>query len=157
MMFKATDANNVQTIIYSPIEADAEIVFYDQTTGKDINVVNLNGDFGTSSSYSPATEISTLESMGYKLVSNDFPKNGISFEETGSQQYTLVFAHTIVPVTQTSTVTQTIKYQYSNGTQAAAPVTRSLTFTRTGTLDKVTNQATYGDWKPQTTNVFGTG
>ena len=153
---QATDANNVQTIIYSPIEADAEIVFYDQTTGKDINVVNLNGDFGTSSSYSPATEISTLESMGYKLVSNDFPKNGISFEETGSQQYTLVFAHTIVPVTQTSTVTQTIKYQYSNGTQAAAPVTRSLTFTRTGTLDKVTNQATYGDWKPQTTNVFGT-
>ena len=153
---QATDANNVQTIIYSPIEADAEIVFYDQTTGKNINVVNLNGDFGTSSSYSPATEISTLESMGYKLVSNDFPKNGISFEETGSQQYTLVFAHTIVRVTQTSTVTQTIKYQYSNGTQAAAPVMRSLTFTRTGTLDKVTNQATYGDWKPQTTNVFGT-
>ena len=152
---QATDANNVQTIIYSPIEADAEIVFYDQTTGKNINVVNLNGDFGTSSSYSPATEISTLESMGYKLVSNDFPKNGISFEETGSQQYTLVFAHTIVRVTQTSTVTQTIKYQYSNGTQAAAPVTRSLTFTRTGTLDKVTNQATYGDWKPQTTNTFG--
>ena len=151
---QATDANNVQTIIYSPIEADAEVVFYDQTTGKNINVVNLNGDFGTSSSYSPATEISTLESMGYKLVSSDFPKDGISFEETGSQQYTIVFAHTIVPVTQTSTVTQTIKYEYSNGTQAADPVTRSLTFTRTGTLDKVTNQATYGEWKPQTTNTF---
>ena len=61
--------DNVQIITYIPNTETATITFTDQTTGQTINQVTVQGDFGTSSSYSPDAEISALESRGYELVS----------------------------------------------------------------------------------------
>ncbi|MBS9336751.1 BspA family leucine-rich repeat surface protein, partial [Fructobacillus papyrifericola] len=48
--------------------------------------------------------------------------------------------------TESKTVTQTIHYQYADGTEAADTYTKSLTFTRTKYTDAVTGEVTYGDW-----------
>ena len=153
---KATDANNVQTITYSPIEAQATITFYDETEKKNINVVSLSGAFGTSSTYSPAKEIEYLTSHGYiqDTGNSDFPASGSVDFETDNQAFTISFTHAMKNVSQTQTVQQQIKYQFADGSQAADPVIRSLTFTRNGVLDEATGQVTYQDWKPETTNTF---
>ncbi|MBS9336753.1 BspA family leucine-rich repeat surface protein, partial [Fructobacillus papyrifericola] len=48
--------------------------------------------------------------------------------------------------TESKMVTQTIHYQYADGTEAADTYTKSLTFTRTKYTDAVTGEVTYGDW-----------
>src|SRR5699024_632660 len=44
------------------------------------------------------------------------------------------------------TITQTIKYQYANGTTASKTHTAQITYTRTATKDDVTGNVTYSDW-----------
>src|SRR5699024_3412276 len=96
-----------------------------------------------------------FEDNGYVLdkAKSDVPSGAtIEFNES-TQTFNIYFTHGTTTTTQTSTVTQTINYQYSNGKQAATPHTATITFSRTATRDNVTNQYTYGPWT-SSTNEF---
>lgn len=67
-----------------------------------------------------------------------------------NQTYTITFVHTYKISQQVQTVTETINYQYQNGTKAANSYTKSLTFTRQQTTDNVNGENTYGPWSPTT-------
>ena len=145
------------TVTYTPNQEQATVTFIDDTANKVISKVNLNGAFGTTSAYSPEATIKQLEAKGYEVVSNDFPTNGIEFDQAGKvQNFTIHLKHktTINTVDNnpdnvaglTHEVTRTINYRYQNGQTAAKSVVQSVTFTRTATKDQVTGQITYSPW-----------
>ena len=142
-----TSANNVQTVTYSPNQEKATVTFVDETTGKTLQTVTLTGTYGTTDSYNPQSVIQQYEAQGYEVSSDNYPANGVDFDEDGKvQNFTIGLTHKTTQSTQAKTVTQTITYVYSNGKQAAPTKTSSITFTRTATKDQVTGAITYTPW-----------
>ena len=142
-----TSANNVQTVTYSPNQEKATVTFVDETTGKTLQTVTLTGAYGTTDSYNPQSVIQQYEAQGYEVSSDNYPANGVDFDEDGKvQNFTIGLTHKTTQSTQAKTVTQTINYVYSNGKQAAPTKKTSITFTRTATKDQVTGAITYTPW-----------
>ena len=142
-----TSANNVQTVTYSPNQEKATVTFVDETTGKTLQTVTLTGAYGTTDSYNPQSVIQQYEAQGYEVSSDNYPANGVDFDEDGKvQNFTIGLTHKTTQSTQAKTVTQTITYVYSNGKQAAPTKKSSITFTRTATKDQVTGAITYTPW-----------
>ena len=144
------------TVTYTPNQEKATVTYIDDTTGKTITVANLTGAYDTTSSYSPAATIKQLEGQGYEVVSDDYPQGGVVFNQDGKvQNFTIHLKHKTTTETATNnpdhldlshTITQTIKYQYADGTTASQPHTAQITYTRTATKDDVTGKVTYSDW-----------
>ena len=142
-----TSANNVQTVTYSPNQEKATVTFVDETTGKTLQTVTLMGAYGTTDSYNPQSVIQQYEAQGYEVSSDNYPANGVDFDEDGKvQNFTIGLTHKTTQSTQAKTVTQTITYVYSDGKQAAPTKKSSITFTRTATKDQVTGAITYTPW-----------
>ena len=142
-----TSANNVQTVTYSPNQEKATVTFVDETIGKTLQTVTLTGAYGTTDSYNPQSVIQQYEAQGYEVSSDNYPANGVDFDEDGKvQNFTIGLTHKTTQSTQAKTVTQTITYVYSNGKQAAPTKKSSITFTRTATKDQVTGAITYTPW-----------
>ncbi|MDO4680162.1 MAG: MucBP domain-containing protein, partial [Aerococcus sp.] len=156
----------------------AEVHFIDDVTGKDIHVEHLTGKPGTTSDYTTADKITELEKQGYELVKDNYPADGLVFDndDNADQMIEVHFKHKTVPVTPDKPgepgkpvdpsnpdgpkypdgtdvnslvhkVTQTIHYVDQNGNKLADDVTDEVTFERTGTVDLVTGDVTYTDWK----------
>ena len=151
------------TVTYMPVEEKATVTYIDQTTGKTISSVTLNGDYGTTSSYRTQPTIQSLEKQGYELVSDNYPVNGVVFDQAGKvQNFTVYLKEKIITYTPennpkgldlTHTVTRTINYINGNGQQVASSVIQTTTFTRTATFNEVTGKITYGKWTC-TTHTF---
>ena len=147
-----TSPNNVQTVIYSPNKETATVTFVDETTGKTLQTVTLTGAYGTTDSYNPQSVIQQYEAKGYEVASDNYPTNGVNFDEDGVvQKFVIGLIHTTSQSVESKTVTQTINYVYSNGKQAASPKKTSITFTQIATKDQVTGVITYSPWTSATT------
>ncbi|WP_049482149.1 mucin-binding protein, partial [Streptococcus constellatus] len=86
----------------------------------------------------------------YELVSDNYPSNGVTYDTT-YQKFEVHLRHKTAPVQETKTVTETIKYVYENGDQAATPKVQKLDFKRTNTKDLVTGKISQeGVWTPST-------
>ncbi|HFI0283025.1 TPA: Rib/alpha-like domain-containing protein, partial [Streptococcus suis] len=150
-------------VIYTPNEQVGTVTYIDETTGQELEVENLKGVTDAAIGYSTAEKIAYYESLGYELVSDNYPTNAVYDNIDGnSQDYQVVLKHIITPVTPddptnpkdgstlelTRTVTRTIEYKYidENGQEASATVTQTATFTRTATVDMVTGEVVYADW-----------
>ena len=162
--------NNTQTITYTPNKETAIVQYYDETTGKVLSSVTLTGNYGTQSSYYPAPTLMKYIQQGYQLVSDNLPVGGIDFNYDGTTPtYKIVLKHATRTDSVSSnpdnlptddlqkTVSETINYVYGKdagslaGTKAADSVTKTVTFTRTATVDQVTHQViSYGAWTPTT-------
>src|SRR5699024_10886938 len=148
----ATTGNIVKIIVYTPVQDTITINYVDQTeNGEVIHQDTLTGSYGSTADNPSQAEIKKLESEGYQLENNGLPDpTATSFTFTTNQTYTITFVHTYNISQQVQTVTETINYQYNNGTKAANSYTKSLTFTRKQTTDNVTGENTYGPWSPST-------
>ncbi|WP_449457745.1 mucin-binding protein, partial [Streptococcus suis] len=158
----ADSANSNVLVIYTPNEQVGTVTYIDETTGATLEVEKLTGVTDAAISYTTADRIAYYESLGYELVSDNYPTDAVYDNIDGnSQDYQVVLKHIIEPVTPdtvdpdtnapvelTRTVTRTIEYKYidENGQEASATVTQTATFTRTATVDKVTGKVTYTDW-----------
>ncbi len=165
----ATDQDINETVTYNTDTQKASITYVDDTTGVKIKTEHISGNSGTKSDYTTATDIKNLEDQGYELVSSDFPSDGLTYDtDTATDQnYTVHLTHGIdgptVPTDPKDpnydathqSVNETIKYQYTDGTQAADPVNSTKDFTRTVTIDKVTGDKTFGTWKAVDGDTFG--
>ncbi|HFI0307102.1 TPA: MucBP domain-containing protein, partial [Streptococcus suis] len=152
----------IARIVYTPNEQVGKVTYIDETTGKTLETVNLNGVTDQKIGYDPAKKIAEYEAKGYEFVSEDVPEDGVYDNIDGnSQDYVVVLRHKIEPATPDTvdpdtnapvelsrTVTRTIEYKYidENGQEASATVTQTATFTRTATVDMVTGQVVYADW-----------
>ena len=146
----ATTANISRTIVYTPVQDTITINYVDQTeNGKLIHTDTYSGTYDSTTPNTTQAEIAALEKQGYKLVGNNLPDpSAANLTFTSDQTYTITFEHTYTQGKEEQSVSETINYQFQNGTQAADPYTKTLTFTRTQTKDNVTGQSTYGAWSP---------
>ena len=156
--------NYVHTVTYTANAAKAEIVYVDETTGKELEVATVDGKYNETINYSTADKIKYYESLGYELVKDGY--NGGEFGETTKKFY-VTFKHGTVVVNPENPgkpdepinpndpegpkyptdsanlnkdVTHTIHYVYADGTTAKPSHTQTLTFTGSGVIDKVTGQ-----------------
>lgn len=152
------------TVIYTANAAKAEIIYVDETTGKQLETAVVDGKYNETINYSTADKIKYYESLGYELV-----KDGYVGGELGEDTKTfyVTFKHGAVIVTPddkfteedpinpdnpdgpkypadsanlNKDVTNTIHYVYADGTTAKPSHTQTLTFIGSGMIDKVTGQ-----------------
>ncbi|PMC32030.1 YSIRK signal domain/LPXTG anchor domain surface protein [Lactobacillus gasseri] len=153
--------NYVHTVTYTANSAKAEIVYVDETTGKELEIATVDGKYNETINYSTADKIKYYESLGYELVKDGY--TGGEYGETIKKFY-VTFKHGTVVVNPENPgkpdepinpddskypsdsanlnkdVTHTIHYVYADGTTAKPSHTQTLTFKGSGVIDKVTGQ-----------------
>ena len=140
--------DNVQTIIYTANQESAKVTYIDDTTGKTLSTKDLTGDYGSTDPYRTGDTIADYEKQGYQLVSDNYPTNGVVYNQDGTvQSFEVHLTHGTTQTSESQTVNETIHYVYKNGDKAADDYQATpLNFTRTVTTDKVTGDKSYGDW-----------
>ena len=159
------DSKNLETtVIYTANAAKAEIIYVDETTGKQLETAVVDGKYNETINYSTADKINYYESLGYELVKDGYI--GGEFGEDTKTFY-VIFKHGTVTVTPDDkfteedpinpdnpdgpkypfdsialdkTITRTIKYVYADGTKAKDDVVQKLRFRGTAIIDKVTGE-----------------
>ncbi|WP_350341959.1 MucBP domain-containing protein [Limosilactobacillus fermentum] len=144
----ADSADIEKTVTYVANKETAKVTYIDDTTGKTLSSQDLSGDYGTTDSYRTADSIKGYESQGYQLVSDNYPTNGVTYNEDGTvQSFEVHLTHGTTQTSESQTVNEVIHYVYKNGDKAADDYQATpLNFTRTVTTDKVTGKKTYGSW-----------
>ena len=152
------------TVIYTANAAKAEIIYVDETRGKQLETVAVDGKYNETINYSTADKIKYYESLVYELVKDGYV--GGEFGEDTKTFY-VTFKHGMVVVNPETPgkpdepinpdnpdgpkypadsanlnkdVTNTIHYVYADGTTAKPSHTQTLTFVGSGVIDKVTGQ-----------------
>ncbi|MDD7120886.1 MAG: MucBP domain-containing protein [Limosilactobacillus reuteri] len=140
--------DNVQTIVYAPNAETANVTYIDDTTGKTLSTKDLSGAYGTTDPYRTNDTIAGYENAGYKLVSDNYPTSGVTYNEDSTvQSFQVHLTHSTTLTNETKIVTETIHYVYKNGTSAHVDYqAKPLIFTRTVTTDNVTGAKVYGSW-----------
>ena len=82
--------NYVHTVTYTANAAKAEIVYVDETTGKELEIATVDGKYNETINYSTADKIKYYESLGYELVKDGY--TGGEFGEATKTFY-VTFKH----------------------------------------------------------------
>ena len=140
--------DNVQTIVYAPNAETANVTYIDDTTGKTLSTKDLSGAYGTTDPYRTNDTIAGYENAGYKLVSDNYPTSGVTYNEDSTvQSFQVHLTHSTTLTNETKIVTETIHYVYKDGTTAHDDyVAKPVEFTREVSTDAVTGEKTYGAW-----------
>ena len=140
--------------IYRAIPATqgtVNINFIDDTTGKTLTTKTQTGAEGAHVDFSTAELIKYYKSLGYVLVSDNYPTDGVTYND-GTQTFSVHLKHEMIAVpAESKTVSQTIHYVYANGQTAAEDHYAKLVFTRQGQRDLVTNEIVWGAWTADAT------
>lgn len=90
-----------ETVTYNPDAQTAIVNFIDDDTGKVIKPVTLNGHTADTDSYRTASDIKSLENEGYELVRDDYPTDGVVYDndDNKDQTYTVHLKHGVETVT----------------------------------------------------------
>ncbi len=159
------DSKNLETtVVYTANAAKAEIIYVDESTGKQLETAVVDGKYNETINYSTADKIKYYESLGYELIKDGYI--GGEFGEDTKTFY-VTFKHGTVTVTPDDkfteedpinpdnpdgpkypfdsialdkTITRTIKYVYADGTKAKDDVVQKLRFRGTAIIDKVTGE-----------------
>ncbi|AUJ31075.1 mucin-binding protein [Liquorilactobacillus hordei] len=148
---KSIDSNSDNldfTVTYEPNQEAANVTYIDDTTGKTLSAKDLTGDYGSTDPYRTGDTIADYEKQGYQLVSDNYPTNGVVYNQDSTvQSFEVHLTHGTTQTSESQTVNETIHYVYKNGDKAADDYQATpLNFTRTVTTDKVTGKKTYGSW-----------
>ena len=154
----------VETVVYVGNAQEAQAIFYDETTGKEIantrEIATGKTDETINFAKDPNEVVKELEAKGYVFDKDNANNNvfvaGTAYDKNSEVhqyfKYYLKHGHAAVTPDQNkqkgqTTVTQTIKYQYADGTATGlADNVQTLTFKRTGDKDLVTGKVTWPDW-----------
>ena len=156
--------NVVKMVVYVGNAQEAQAIFYDETAGKEIDntreIAIGKTDETISFAKDPNEVVKELEAEGYVFDKDNANNNvfvaGTAYDKNSEVhqyfKYYLKHGHAAVtpdqdPQNGQTTVTQTIKYQYADGTATGlADNVQTLTFKRTGDKDLVTHDVTWPDW-----------
>ncbi|GFP05668.1 hypothetical protein LMG22465_16810 [Lactobacillus helveticus] len=152
---KSLDANGLLThagdngtviYVYAPNQEAAKVTYIDDTTGKTLSAKALTGYYGSTDPYRTGDTIADYEKQGYELVSDNYPTNGVVYNQDGTvQSFAVHLTHGTTQTSGNQTVNETIHYQGA-GNQTPADHTAQVTFTRQVSTDAVTGEKTYGPW-----------
>lgn len=95
---KSSD-NLVYKVIYSPNAEKANVTYIDDKTGKTLSTKDLTGNYGSTDPYRTSETITGYESQGYQLVSDNYPTNGVVYNQDGTvQSFEVHLTHETTPV-----------------------------------------------------------
>ena len=95
----ADSADIEKTVTYVANKEAAKVTYIDDTTGKTLSSQDLSGDYGTTDSYRTADSIKGYEDQGYQLVSDNYPTNGVVYNQDGTvQSFEVHLTHGTTPV-----------------------------------------------------------
>lgn len=143
----------------------AVLKYVDSTTGKTIARDSVQGDPGAAINSGtnnvrytntlnyfknhgyqlvPTQTLTTADKdAGYVLMQGTTASDRI-FDDTDSvQEYVVYLEHTYSTATEDKTITETVKYQKTNGEEIAPSETKSVTVTHSGIKDNVTGQVNW--------------
>lgn len=143
---------NYETVVVYKKEAEkgsVTVKYIDDTADKTLETKDLSGEVGEKSDYSTAPTIEDYTDKGYKLVSDDYPKSGVTFTKE-PQKYEVHLKHTYSPVTPddhhdvdpnevTKNVKETVHYTGA-GDKTPNDNVQNATWTRHLTKDNVTGK-----------------
>ena len=146
--------NIVQTVTYNPNKQNIHVTFIDDTTGNTLNTVEKSGYTDDDSGYSTQNDIESLIAKGYKLVSDDSPKDHptLHFDSddfTDDQNFTVHMKHDTKESNLNREVTRVIHYVYRDGKPAEQDKTDSINFTGVQKIDKVDGHVISTTWTPE--------
>ena len=171
----------VKTVVYVGDPQEAQAIFYDETTGKEISntreIVNGKTDEAISFTKDPNEVVKELEKQGYVFDKDNANNNvfvaGTTYDKNSEvhQYFKYYFTHATTIVTPDNpktpadvlpdnpgknypsgvakddlnkTVTRTINITTPDG--KTQTITQKAEFTRSATVDEVTDEVTYGPW-----------
>ncbi|MFR0614441.1 mucin-binding protein, partial [Lactobacillus porci] len=132
------------------------VQIYDETTNTNLYSVQINGKSGNSIDFKDAnSRLADYLANGYvadttgTLVDQAINEAGTAFAEkkytTNGQNFIVYLTHGIdVQDPQTKSITRTVNYSFPDGTTKT--FIQAVNYTRTVSLDKVTDKTSYGDW-----------
>ncbi|WP_242363877.1 mucin-binding protein [Limosilactobacillus antri] len=135
-----------------PDTEEATISYIDDTTGATLATDQAHGDYHSVISFAtdPETRVSGYQAQNYELVSNNFAA-GTKYGLTN--RFEVHLKHRTSSANESRTVTETVHYQYADGTTAKPDRVQAVTFTRTKLHDLVTNTDT-GAWSQDGQHTF---
>ncbi|MBP2058519.1 LPXTG-motif cell wall-anchored protein, partial [Lactobacillus colini] len=142
--------NLTYKVVYTAVDQPATISFIDDTTKTTLETDNNHGDYGSEITFSSKNGNSVEDIIkyytdkGYKVVSNNY-KTGTTYTTEGNN-FEVHFAHDTKAAHDSKVVTETVRYVYSDGSQAHEDYVAHKTFTRDGVTDLVTGITTWGNW-----------
>ena len=140
-----------ELVIYAVNAQTAQIKYIDDVTGKTLETDGANGHFGESIvfGHNVNDQINKFKQAHYKLVSNNFA--GQKYQaDNGKNVYEVHLTHERQNVHATDAVTETVKFQYADGSQAQPTKTQTVNFGRDGIKDLVTGTTAWMPVDPQT-------
>lgn len=153
-----TPENNGKVTLYAQWTLNKEIAsvsYIDDTNDKVLATIDLIGNYGTTDAYKTKNDTTRYISQGYKLVSDNYPKDGVVYNQAGvSQKFEVHLTHDSSDDLETKTITRTIHYRYSDGTTALEDNIAKLSFKRHIMTDMVTGTKTYGEWDAEKGTQF---
>lgn len=140
-----------ELVIYAANAQTAQIKYIDDVTGTTLETDGANGHFNESIvfSHNVNDQINKFKQAHYKLVSNNFA--GQKYQADNDKNvYEVHLTHERQNVHTTDSVTETVKFQYADGSQAQPTQTQTVNFGRDGIKDLVTGTTAWMPVDPQT-------
>ncbi|MBF7102245.1 mucin-binding protein [Pediococcus pentosaceus] len=137
-----------ETVVYKINDEKAQVTYYDDTTRKKLSEKGLNGAYRTLDSYRTVDAINQYKWAGYELVSDDYPQNGVFYDQDKLiKMYEVHLKHGEKMDFEQRAVKEVIYYQYDDGQLAKPTYKNKLSFRRIVKIDQVTGQKYYGVWQ----------
>lgn len=150
--YKAND--QIVNYVYTINKGLVKVTYIDDTTGQILDNKELSGIVGNTVDYATMDDITSYKNIGYELVSDNYPQEGVTFGDT-SQEFFVHLSHSKSKSTEQKKVNETIHYLYENGGEASPTyVANPIIFSREVIVDNVTGDKTFGEWKVEQGNVF---
>ena len=140
-----------ELVIYAANAQTAQIKYIDDVTGETLETDGANGHFNESIvfSHNVNDQINKFKQAHYKIVSNNFA--GQKYQADNDKNvYEVHLTHERQNVHATDAVTETVKFQYADGSQAQPTKTQTVNFGRDGIKDLVTGTTAWMPVDPQT-------
>ena len=133
--------NQVETVTFIADEAEQKVVFVDKNNdNKELFADFYTGKFGDTIQFDEDT-VNEFLTRGYKVVTNGVPTDA-KFGDNNI--ITITLEHDTEETKETKEVTRTVKFVQDD--KEIDSKVQTVTFTRTKTTDKVTEDVTYSDW-----------
>lgn len=157
-----SDQNKTVVVKYKALNQKIKLVFYDKTIDQAFNSLEVQGETNSKPKYDFKTAIVTLKNAGYNVENTDYEKLRFNADEE-NQEYVIKLTHntkkltlkdSINPVTQKDMkldlqkeTVRKIDFIISDKVEKPRPILQKLDFIRTDTVDLVTGEDSFSDWK----------
>lgn len=143
-----TEESNIVTITYKPNRQVVKLNYIDKLTGETLNTTTLFGKTNEKSTYSTKSMIKNFIGKGYIVIEDETNGKNIIFDDSNAnQEYNIYFSHKLVPIVESKSINQIIKYIDNNTSRQLLPDNiQTIKFTRKGEHDEVTNTDSWNDW-----------